>query len=210
MVIRCLSQIGLPRCMEAPECTFDPTVVFAAPPARRGEPIEHLFSTFTRDGKTIAAPDFVALFNIKHTGPARLDARSCGALMPDVLGGKEEMDIAETKTFAAQIKKLQDVFVAFDRDGSGAMSSYELGQALENSGFHLRWRVYERVWERFAGADRALDFTEFAVCVAALRRLFGTYEALPKAGGDHFPDINEWLLQHGDLEGDTGGERHPA
>ncbi|XP_061424376.1 uncharacterized protein LOC133352632 isoform X3 [Lethenteron reissneri] len=171
MVIRCLSQIGLPRCMEAPECTFDPTVVFAAPPARRGEPIEHLFSTFTRDGKTIAAPDFVALFNIKHTGPARLDARSCGALMPDVLGGKEEMDIAETKTFAAQIKKLQDVFVAFDRDGSGAMSSYELGQALENS---------------------------------------GTYEALPKAGGDHFPDINEWLLQHGDLEGDTGGERHPA
>ncbi|XP_078464470.1 calpain-9-like [Lampetra planeri] len=233
-------------------------VVFAAPPARRGEPIEHLFSTFTRDGKTISAPDFVALFNIKHTGSARLDARSCGALMPDVLGGKDEMDIAETKTFAAQIKKLQDVFVAFDRDGSGAMSSYELGQALENSGmagegFRLRWRVYERVWERFAGADRALDFTEFAVCVAALRRLFGTYEAQAKAGGDHFPDINElgslfkdltpecagqlvnsvpeealpsetsdtgvdatvasawtWLLQHGDLEGGTGGERHPA
>ncbi|XP_075927479.1 calpain-9-like [Petromyzon marinus] len=121
-------------CMEAPDCTFDPTVVFAAPPGRHGEPIEHLFSTFTRNGKTIAAPDFVALFNIKHTGPARLDARSCSALMPDVLAGKDEVDIAETKTFAAQIKKLQDVFVAFDRDGSGAMSSYELGQALENSG----------------------------------------------------------------------------
>ncbi|CAM9584864.1 unnamed protein product [Lampetra planeri] len=101
-----------------------------------------------------------------------------------------------TKQLMVGVVVMMAVFLEFDRDGSGGMSTFELGQALAQCGVKLRMAVYERAWTRFASADSSLSLSAFVSCACRLQNLFSVYEVEKERTGDALPEFDEWVTAY--------------
>ncbi|XP_075923864.1 calpain-8-like [Petromyzon marinus] len=187
------------RKAEPLKCEFNGSIVFAAPAPTEPELDDAEFQKLAgRDGR-ISLSEFTRLVNSRLPARSALSIDACRSLVSFQPGKKKslrKLNLEETHRFMLVVKKLQAVFLEFDRDGSGGMSTFELGQGLAQCGVKLRMAVYERAWTRFASADSSLSLSAFVSCVCRLQNLFSVYEVEKERTGEALPEFDEWVTAY--------------
>ncbi|XP_078458549.1 calpain-8-like isoform X1 [Lampetra planeri] len=187
------------RKAEPLKCEFNGSIVFAAPAPTEPELDDAEFQKLAgRDGR-ISLSEFTRLVNSRLPARSALSMDACRSLVSFQRGKKKslrKLNLEETHQSMVVVKKLQAVFLEFDRDGSGGMSTFELGQALAQCGVKLRMAVYERAWTRFASADSSLSLSAFVSCACRLQNLFSVYEVEKERTGDALPEFDEWVTAY--------------
>ncbi|KAF7213210.1 calpain-9 [Nothobranchius furzeri] len=89
-----------------------------------------------------------------------------------------KLEFQEFKVFWEKMKKWIMLFLAFDTDRSGKMSSYELRNALKAAGMQLNNRLLQLVGLRFADDDYEIDFDDYLTCIVRLENMFRVFQAL--------------------------------
>uniref|UniRef100_A0A8C7Z1W4 Calpain 9 n=1 Tax=Oryzias sinensis TaxID=183150 RepID=A0A8C7Z1W4_9TELE len=77
-------------------------------------------------------------------------------------------------------KKADMLFLAFDTDRSGKMSSYELRSALKAAGMQLNNQLLQLVGLRFADDTFNIDFDDYLTCIVRLENMFRVFQAMDK------------------------------
>ncbi|KAL6050537.1 hypothetical protein STEG23_005153 [Scotinomys teguina] len=83
----------------------------------------------------------------------------------------------------------KNLFLQFDVDKSGTMSSYELRTALKCSGFQLSGHLLQLIILRYADESFQLDFDDYLNCLVRLENAsrFATWDHCSIYFGIHFP-----------------------
>uniref|UniRef100_A0A7N6BBR4 Calpain 9 n=1 Tax=Anabas testudineus TaxID=64144 RepID=A0A7N6BBR4_ANATE len=84
------------------------------------------------------------------------------------------LEFQEFKVFWEKMKKWIMLFLAFDTDRSGKMSSYELRSALNAAGMRLNNQLLQLIGLRFADEDYEIDFDDYLTCIVRLENMFST------------------------------------
>uniref|UniRef100_A0A669D777 Calpain 9 n=1 Tax=Oreochromis niloticus TaxID=8128 RepID=A0A669D777_ORENI len=89
---------------------------------------------------------------------------------------------SETKAETINHKRLllQMLFLSFDTDRSGKMSSYELRGALKAAGMQLNNQLLQLVGLRFADENYEIDFDDYLTCIVRLENMFRVFQAMDK------------------------------
>ncbi|KAM9314349.1 calpain-9 [Pholidichthys leucotaenia] len=90
----------------------------------------------------------------------------------------EKMEFQEFKVFWEKMKKWIMLFLSFDTDRSGKMSSYELRSALKASGITLNNRLLQLIGLRFADDRHNIDFDNYLTCIVRLENMFRCFQGL--------------------------------
>ncbi|XP_038160784.1 calpain-9 [Cyprinodon tularosa] len=91
-----------------------------------------------------------------------------------------KIEFQEFKVFWDKMKKWIMLFLSFDTDRSGKMSSYELRIALNAAGMHLNNQLLQLIGLRFADDSYDIDFDDYLTCIVRLENMFRTFQALDK------------------------------
>uniref|UniRef100_A0AAQ6AKU0 Calpain 9 n=1 Tax=Amphiprion ocellaris TaxID=80972 RepID=A0AAQ6AKU0_AMPOC len=91
-----------------------------------------------------------------------------------------KLEFQEFKVFWEKMKKWIMLFLSFDTDRSGKMSSYELRIALKAAGMHLNNKLLQLVGLRFADDSYDIDFDDYLTCIVRLENMFRAFQALDK------------------------------
>uniref|UniRef100_A0A674P633 Calpain 9 n=1 Tax=Takifugu rubripes TaxID=31033 RepID=A0A674P633_TAKRU len=75
-------------------------------------------------------------------------------------------------------KKAGMLFLSFDTDRSGKMSSYELRIALKAAGMQLNNSLLQLIGLRFADANYDIDFDDYLTCIVRLENMFRIFKAM--------------------------------
>ncbi|XP_045717628.1 calpain-9 isoform X1 [Phyllostomus hastatus] len=114
------------------------------------------------------------------------------SLMDTSGNGKLEFD--EFKVFWDKLKTWVDLFLQFDADKSGTMSSYELRTALRATGFQLSSHLLQLIVLRYADEDLQLGFDDFLNCLVRLENASRVFQALSTKNKDFIHlNINEFI-----------------
>uniref|UniRef100_A0A3Q4G8H0 Calpain 9 n=1 Tax=Neolamprologus brichardi TaxID=32507 RepID=A0A3Q4G8H0_NEOBR len=89
-----------------------------------------------------------------------------------------KIEFQEFKVFWEKMKKWIMLFLSFDTDRSGKMSSYELRGALKAAGMQLNNQLLQLVGLRFADENYEIDFDDYLTCIVRLENMF-TFMLLP-------------------------------
>uniref|UniRef100_A0A673Y7Q7 Calpain 9 n=1 Tax=Salmo trutta TaxID=8032 RepID=A0A673Y7Q7_SALTR len=73
------------------------------------------------------------------------------------------------------------LFISYDTDRSGKMSSYELRIALKAAGMHLNTKLLQLLGLRFADENYDIDFDDYLTCIVRLENMFRVFQALDKS-----------------------------
>uniref|UniRef100_UPI0037E96849 calpain-9 n=1 Tax=Semicossyphus pulcher TaxID=241346 RepID=UPI0037E96849 len=94
------------------------------------------------------------------------------------------LEFQEFKVFWEKMKKWIMLFLSFDTDRSGRMSSYELRIALKAAGMQLNNKLLQLVGLRFADDNYDIDFDDYLTCIVRLENMFRVFQAMdnPKRG----------------------------
>ncbi|KAM5301725.1 calpain-9 isoform 2-T2 [Glossophaga mutica] len=112
------------------------------------------------------------------------------SLMDTSGNGKLEFD--EFKVFWDKLKTWIDLFLQFDADKSGTMSSYELRTALRAAGFQLSRHLLQLIVLRYADEELQLGFDDFLNCLVRLENASRVFQALSVKNKDFIHlNINE-------------------
>uniref|UniRef100_A0A672G3W2 Calpain 9 n=1 Tax=Salarias fasciatus TaxID=181472 RepID=A0A672G3W2_SALFA len=84
------------------------------------------------------------------------------------------LEFQEFKVFWEKMKKWIMLFLSFDTDRSGKMSSYELRIALKAAGMHLNNDLLQLIGLRFADGKYDIDFDDYLTCIVRLENMFST------------------------------------
>ncbi|XP_006531468.1 calpain-9 isoform X2 [Mus musculus] len=88
----------------------------------------------------------------------------------------------------------QDLFLQFDVDKSGTMSSYELRTALKAAGFQLGGHLLQLIVLRYADEDLQLDFDDYLNCLVRLENASRVFQSLSVKNKDFIHlNINEFI-----------------
>uniref|UniRef100_A0A8C8J4F4 Calpain 9 n=1 Tax=Oncorhynchus tshawytscha TaxID=74940 RepID=A0A8C8J4F4_ONCTS len=68
------------------------------------------------------------------------------------------------------------LFISYDTDRSGKMSSYELRIALKAAGMHLNTKLLQLLGLRFADENYDIDFDDYLTCIVRLENMFSEYQ----------------------------------
>uniref|UniRef100_A0AAY4EVT4 Calpain-3 n=1 Tax=Denticeps clupeoides TaxID=299321 RepID=A0AAY4EVT4_9TELE len=130
--------------------------------------------------------------DIKTEGFSLESCRSMIALMDT--DGSGNLNLQEFKHLWRKIKEWRSIFMRFDVDKSGTMKSFEMRNAVENSGFQLNNELYNIIAMRYADAHMELDFDSYILCLVRLEGMFRAFRAFDK-DGDGVIKLNvlEWL-----------------
>ncbi|XP_034519465.1 calpain-9 [Ailuropoda melanoleuca] len=82
--------------------------------------------------------------------------------------GNGKLEFEEFKAFWDKLKTWTNLFLQFDADKSGTMSSYELRTALKAAGFQLSHHLLQLVVLRYADEGLQLGFDDFLNCLVRL------------------------------------------
>uniref|UniRef100_A0A3B5QBS3 Calpain 9 n=1 Tax=Xiphophorus maculatus TaxID=8083 RepID=A0A3B5QBS3_XIPMA len=85
-----------------------------------------------------------------------------------------KMEFQEFKVFWDKMKKWIMLFLSFDTDRSGKMSSYELRTALTAAGMNLNNQLLQLIGLRFADDNYEIDFDDYLTCIVRLENMFST------------------------------------
>uniref|UniRef100_A0A669BNJ1 Calpain 9 n=1 Tax=Oreochromis niloticus TaxID=8128 RepID=A0A669BNJ1_ORENI len=89
-----------------------------------------------------------------------------------------KIEFQEFKVFWEKMKKWIMLFLSFDTDRSGKMSSYELRGALKAAGMQLNNQLLQLVGLRFADENYEIDFDDYLTCIVRLENMFSMYKRL--------------------------------
>uniref|UniRef100_A0A8C7YXU9 Calpain 9 n=1 Tax=Oryzias sinensis TaxID=183150 RepID=A0A8C7YXU9_9TELE len=85
------------------------------------------------------------------------------------------IEFQEFKVFWEKMKNWIMLFLAFDTDRSGKMSSYELRSALKAAGMQLNNQLLQLVGLRFADDTFNIDFDDYLTCIVRLENMFSKF-----------------------------------
>ncbi|XP_072514107.1 calpain-9 [Salminus brasiliensis] len=88
------------------------------------------------------------------------------------------IEFQEFKVFWEKLKKWMMLFLSFDTDRSGRMSSYELRLALKAAGMQLNNTMLQLIGLRFADNKFEIDFDDYLTCIVRLENMFRVFQAL--------------------------------
>uniref|UniRef100_A0A7N8XU77 Calpain 9 n=1 Tax=Mastacembelus armatus TaxID=205130 RepID=A0A7N8XU77_9TELE len=91
-----------------------------------------------------------------------------------------KLEFQEFKVFWEKMKKWIMLFLSFDTDRSGKMSSYELRSVLSAAGMRLNNQLLQLIGLRFADQNYEIDFDDYLTCIVRLENMFRTFQALDK------------------------------
>ncbi|XP_061771469.1 calpain-9 [Nerophis ophidion] len=103
-----------------------------------------------------------------------------------------KMEFQEFKVFWEKLKKWIMLFLSFDSDRSGAMSSYELRSALKAAGMQLNNQLLQLLALRFADEKYTIDFDDYLNCIVRLENMFRVFQAMDT---HHKGRVNFTMLQ---------------
>ncbi|XP_011542320.1 calpain-9 isoform X2 [Homo sapiens] len=104
--------------------------------------------------------------DIKFKKLSLISCKNIISLMDTSGNGKLEFD--EFKVFWDKLKQWINLFLRFDADKSGTMSTYELRTALKAAGFQLSSHLLQLIVLRYADEELQLDFDDFLNCLVRL------------------------------------------
>uniref|UniRef100_A0A8C8MLM8 Calpain 9 n=1 Tax=Oncorhynchus tshawytscha TaxID=74940 RepID=A0A8C8MLM8_ONCTS len=87
-----------------------------------------------------------------------------------------QLEFQEFKVFWEKMKKWIMLFISYDTDRSGKMSSYELRIALKAAGMHLNTKLLQLLGLRFADENYDIDFDDYLTCIIRLENMFSEYQ----------------------------------
>uniref|UniRef100_A0A8C5VEN6 Calpain-9 n=1 Tax=Microcebus murinus TaxID=30608 RepID=A0A8C5VEN6_MICMU len=125
--------------------------------------------------------------NIKFKKLSLISCKNIISLMDTSCNGKLEFE--EFKVFWDRLKQWINLFLQFDADRSGTMSSYELRTALRAAGFQLSSRLLQLVVLRYADEELQLGFDDFLNCLVRLENASRVFQAI-SAGNKEFIHLN--------------------
>lgn len=70
----------------------------------------------------------------------------------------------------------QSVFGLYDKDRSGALSGFELRQALNSAGYHLNNPILNILMHRYGNKRQEIEFDDFIMCAVKLKTMMGEYQ----------------------------------
>uniref|UniRef100_A0A7N8Y819 Calpain 9 n=1 Tax=Mastacembelus armatus TaxID=205130 RepID=A0A7N8Y819_9TELE len=117
---------------------------------------------------------------IKFEGLSLSTCHSIINLMDKPGGQHREAGVPEFKVFWEKMKKWIMLFLSFDTDRSGKMSSYELRSVLSAAGMRLNNQLLQLIGLRFADQNYEIDFDDYLTCIVRLENMFRTFQALDK------------------------------
>ncbi|XP_076585434.1 calpain-9 [Chaetodon auriga] len=91
-----------------------------------------------------------------------------------------KLEFQEFKVFWEKMKKWIMLFLSFDTDRSGKMSSYELRTALKAAGMQLNNKLLQLIGLRFADTNYDIDFDDYLTCIVRLENMFRAFQAMDK------------------------------
>ncbi|XP_029450050.1 calpain-9 [Rhinatrema bivittatum] len=131
--------------------------------------------------------------NIKFKEISIFSCKNIISLMDSSGNGKLEFE--EFKLFWDKLKKWIGIFLQFDTDKSGSMSSYELRSALKVAGFQLNNQVLQLVALRYADNRYQIEFDDFLNCLIRLENACRVFKTLDKNNTDSINlNIIEFIL----------------
>ncbi|XP_062067354.1 calpain-9 isoform X2 [Lepus europaeus] len=130
--------------------------------------------------------------DIKAKKLSLISCKNIISLMDSSGNGKLEFD--EFKVFWNKLKQWIDLFLRFDADRSGTMSSYELRTALKAAGFQLGSHLLQLVVLRYTDEELQLDFDDFLNCLVRLENASRVFQALSTKSKEFIHlNINEFI-----------------
>lgn len=118
--------------------------------------------------------------------------RSMVALMDDDHSGK--LGLEEFRALWILIRTWKNVFTAFDKDGSGYLSTFELRAALHSAGYLVNQHILKALVLRYGNDDGNIAFEDFIGCAVKLRTMIEVFkEKDPRNLGSAVFTIDEWL-----------------
>ncbi|KAM9770103.1 calpain-9 [Menidia menidia] len=148
--------------------------------------LRRLFEQLAGADKAISVRELQQMLNgvlsrrkeIKFDGLSLSTCHSIINLMDVDNTGK--LEFQEFKVFWEKMKKWIMLFLAFDTDRSGKMSSYELRSALNAAGMHLNNQLLQLLGLRFADDNFDIDFDDYLTCIVRLENMFRVFQAVDK------------------------------
>uniref|UniRef100_A0A8D0G611 Calpain 9 n=1 Tax=Sphenodon punctatus TaxID=8508 RepID=A0A8D0G611_SPHPU len=92
--------------------------------------------------------------------------------------GNGKLEFNEFKIFWDKLKKWIGIFLHFDSDQSGTMSSYELRTALKAAGFQLNNYLLQLIVLRYSDEHYQIEFDDFLNCLIRLENACREYPFL--------------------------------
>ncbi|XP_010114380.1 PREDICTED: calpain-9 isoform X2 [Chlamydotis macqueenii] len=114
--------------------------------------------------------------NIKFKNLSLISCRNIISLMDTSGNGK--LEFSEFKVFWEKMKKWINIFLLFDFDKSGSMSSYELRSALKAAGYQLNNYLLQLIVLRYSDEHFQIEFDDFLNCLIRLENASRVFQAL--------------------------------
>uniref|UniRef100_A0A3P9ML82 Calpain 9 n=1 Tax=Oryzias latipes TaxID=8090 RepID=A0A3P9ML82_ORYLA len=143
--------------------------------------LRRLFDQLAGDDKAISVRELQQMLNgvlsrrkeIKFDGLSLSTCHSIINLMD--VDNTGMIEFQEFKVFWEKMKNWIMLFLAFDTDRSGKMSSYELRSALKAAGMQLNNQLLQLVGLRFGDDTFNIDFDDYLTCIVRLENMFSTF-----------------------------------
>ncbi|KAG7220258.1 hypothetical protein INR49_018314 [Caranx melampygus] len=140
--------------------------------------LRRLFEQLAGDDKAICVRELQQMLNgvlsrrkeVKFDGLSLSTCHSIINLMD--VDNTGMLEFQEFKVFWEKMKKWIMLFLSFDTDRSGKMSSYELRIALKAAGMHLNNKLLQLIGLRFADDSYNIDFDDYLTCIVRLENMF--------------------------------------
>ncbi|KAM6961354.1 calpain-3 [Aplochiton taeniatus] len=121
--------------------------------------------------------------------------RSMIALMDvSFMDGTGKLNLQEFRHLWNKIKQWQGIFMHYNSDQYGTISSYEMRNAINEAGFRLNNQLYDLITMRYANENMNIDFDSFVSCLVRLEAMFRAFQAFDQDGdGTIRLSVLEWL-----------------
>ncbi|KAK6300460.1 calpain-9-like [Coregonus clupeaformis] len=149
--------------------------------------LRRLFEKIAGSDQAISAKELQQMLNgvlsrrreIKFDG---LSLNTCHSIinLMDV-DNSGQLEFQEFKVFWEKMKKWIMLFISYDTDRSGKMSSYELRIALKAAGMHLNTKLLQLLGLRYADDNYDIDFDDYLTCIVRLENMFRVFQAMDKS-----------------------------
>ncbi|XP_076847941.1 calpain-9 [Brachyhypopomus gauderio] len=109
--------------------------------------------------------------------------------------GSGMIEFQEFKIFWERLKKWMMLFLSFDTDRNGCMSSYELRLALKAAGMQLNNKLLQLLALRFGDKNYEIDFDDYLTLIVRLENMFRVFQAFDKYNrGEISLNFQQFLL----------------
>ncbi|XP_059118472.1 calpain-9 isoform X4 [Peromyscus eremicus] len=159
-----------------------------------------LFQRIAGEDMAVSAEELEYILNavlqksksLKFKKLSLLSCRNIISLMDT--SGNGTLEFEEFRVFWDKLKHWMNLFLQFDVDKSGTMSSYELRTALKAAGFQLSGHLLQLIILRYADESLQLDFDDYLNCLVRLENASRVFQSLSVKNKDiiHL-NINEFI-----------------